>query len=176
MGVGILYGKEKWLNQMPPYQTGGEMIKKVSFEEASFNSLPYKFETGTPNVADVVGFDAAIKYLEQLGTEAIAETEDNLMEYALQQMKSMEGIEIYAPETTRAGVISFNLKGIHPFDAGTIIDQLGIAVRTGNHCAQPLMDLLGIQGTIRASFAFYNTSDEIDRLIEAIRTVQKMFG
>ena len=176
MGVGILYGKEKWLNQMPPYQTGGEMIKAVTFEETSFNELPYKFETGTPNVADVVGFEAAITYLETLGLDAIRKAEDELMEYALQQLNGRNGVEIFAPDAKRAGVISFNLKGIHPFDAGTIIDQLGIAVRTGNHCAQPLMHVLGIQGTIRASFAFYNTSPEIDRLIDAIRQVQKMFG
>ena len=176
MGVGILYGKEKWLDQMPPYQTGGEMIKEVTFEETSFNDLPYKFETGTPNVADVVGFEAAITYLESLGLDTIRKAEHELMEYGLQKLKGVDGIEIFARNAERAGVISFNLKGIHSFDAGTIIDQLGIAVRTGNHCAQPLMHVLGIQGTIRASFAFYNTSSEIDRLVDAIRQVQKMFG
>lgn len=175
MGVGILFGKEKWLEHMPPYQTGGEMIKDVSFEKTTFNELPFKFETGTPNVADMLGLESAIDYIEHLGIENIQATEKQLISYAMKQLKATEGVQILAPEANRAGVISFNIEGIHPYDAGTIIDQLGIAVRTGNHCAQPLMDLLGIQGTIRASFAFYNTSEEIDRLIEAIGTVQKMF-
>ncbi|MCD4695552.1 MAG: cysteine desulfurase, partial [Bacteroidales bacterium] len=176
MGVGILYGKKKWLNEMPPYQTGGEMIKSVTFENTTFNELPFKFETGTPNVADVIGFEAAIKYIQSIGMDEIMAYEQELTDYAITQLSKIKNLEIIAKNAPRAGVISFNLKNIHPYDAGTIIDKHGIAVRTGNHCAQPVMDIMNIQGTIRASFAFYNTREEIDRLSEAILTVQKMFG
>ena len=176
MGVGVLYGKEKWLDQMPPYQTGGEMIKSVTFEKSTFNELPFKFETGTPNVADVIGFNAAINYIQSIGMDTIIAYEDELMGYALEKLYSLENIQILANGASRAGVISFNLNDIHPYDAGTIIDKFGIAVRTGNHCAQPLMELLGITGNIRASFAFYNTKQEVDRLVEAILKVQEMFG
>lgn len=176
MGVGVLYGKEKWLDQMPPYQTGGEMIKSVTFEKSTFNELPFKFETGTPNVADVIGFNAAINYIQSIGMDTIIAYEDELMGYALEKLCSLENIQILANGASRAGVISFNLNDIHPYDAGTIIDKFGIAVRTGNHCAQPLMELLGITGNIRASFAFYNTKQEVDRLVEAILKVQEMFG
>jgi len=176
MGVGVMYGKEKWLNEMPPYQTGGEMIKTVTFEKTTFNELPFKFETGTPNVADVIGFDAAIKYIRSIGMHEIMAYEDELMKYAMERLQSSNNVEILAEKAPRAGVISFNLKGIHPYDAGTIIDKFGIAVRTGNHCAQPVMDLIGIPGTVRASLAFYNTKEEIDKLTEALVTVQQMFG
>jgi cysteine desulfurase/selenocysteine lyase len=176
MGVGVLFGKEKYLNEMPPYQTGGEMIKSVTFEKTTFNELPYKFETGTPNVADVIGFDAALKYIEGIGMDNIKHHESELMEYALEKLHSIEGIQIYADVAEKAGVISFNLKDIHPYDAGTIMDKFGIALRTGNHCAQPVMDSYKIPGTLRASFGLYNTKDEVDKLINAIGKVQVMFG
>jgi cysteine desulfurase / selenocysteine lyase len=175
MGVGVLYGKEELLEKMPPYQTGGEMIKTVTFEKTTFNDLPFKFETGTPNVADVIGFDAALNYLEELGLENIFDYETDLMNYATEEFQKMKGVQILGLMTKRAGVISFNLEGIHPYDAGTIIDKLGIALRTGNHCAQPVMDRLGIHGTMRASFAFYNTREEVDRLVNAIFKVKEMF-
>jgi len=176
MGVGVMYGKEKWLNEMPPYQTGGEMIKSVTFEKTTFNELPFKFETGTPNVADVIGFDTAIKYIQGIGMKEIMAYEDNLLSYAMDMLNGINKLKILANGAQRAGVISFNLNNIHPYDAGTIIDKFGIAVRTGNHCAQPVMDLLKLPGTIRASFAFYNTKEEVDRLVEAIKKVQKMFS
>jgi cysteine desulfurase/selenocysteine lyase len=176
MGVGVLYGKENWLNEMPPYQTGGEMIKSVTFEKTTFNELPFKFETGTPNVADVIGFETAIAYIESIGMNNIKAYEQELINYATLKLSENNNVEIMAEEAPRAGVVSFLIKDIHPYDAGTIIDRFGIAVRTGNHCAQPLMNLLGIQGTIRASFAFYNTKEEIDKLAEAIIKVQEMFG
>ena len=176
MGVGILYGKEKWLNEMPPYQTGGEMIKNVTFEKTTFNELPYKFETGTPNVADVIGFEAAIEYIESIGIVNIQTYEQELINYATHKLKTIDNVEILAENAPRAGVVSFLINDIHPYDAGMIIDKFGIALRTGNHCAQPLMHLLGIQGTIRASFAFYNTKEEIDKLAEAIVKVQEMFA
>jgi cysteine desulfurase/selenocysteine lyase len=176
MGVGILYGKEKLLNQMPPYQTGGEMIKSVTFEKTTFNELPFKFETGTPNVADVIGFDAALNYLEQIGLDKIFGYEKELLDYAAIELKKIDGLKIIGDIPEKAGVISFNLEGIHPYDAGTIIDKFGIALRTGNHCAQPVMDRLKIQGTMRASFAFYNTKEEVDRLVDAIKKVKEMFG
>lgn len=176
MGVGVLYGKERLLNEMPPYQTGGEMIKSVTFEKTTFNELPYKFETGTPNVADVIGFEAAIEYIESIGIYNIQEYEKKLLNYATLKLRQVNNVEILADNAPKAGVVSFLIKDIHPYDAGMIIDKFGIAVRTGNHCAQPLMDLLGIQGTIRASFAFYNTNEEVDKLVEAILKVQEMFG
>jgi len=176
MGVGVLYGKEALLEKMPPYQTGGEMIKTVTFEKTTFNELPFKFETGTPNVADVIGFDAALNYLEEIGLENIFEYEKELLDYATTRLKKLEGLEIIGDVPNKAGVISFNLAGIHPYDAGTILDKFGIAVRTGNHCAQPVMDRLKIQGTMRASFAFYNTKEEVDMLLEALKKVKEMFG
>ena len=176
MGVGILYGKEAYLNAMPPYQTGGEMIKTVTFEKTTFNELPYKFETGTPNVADVIGFDAALSYLEGIGMNNIKSHESDLMTYAIEKLNSIDGIRIYGEETNKAGVISFNISDIHPYDAGTIIDKFGIALRTGNHCAQPVMDSYQIQGTLRASFGLYNTKEEVDKMIDAISKVQVMFG
>lgn len=176
MGVGILYGKEKLLNQIPPYQTGGEMIKNVTFEKTTFNDLPFKFETGTPNVADVIGFDSALNYLEEVGLENIFGYEKELLDYATHELRKIDGLQIIGDIPGKAGVISFNLENIHPYDAGTIIDKFGIAIRTGNHCAQPVMDRLKKQGTMRASFAFYNTKEEVDRLVEAIKKVKEMFG
>lgn len=176
MGVGVLYGKEELLNNMPPYQTGGEMIKTVTFEKTTFNELPFKFETGTPNVADVIGFDSALNYLEIIGFDKIQKYESDLLDYATNKLKSIPGLKIYGDVPNKASVISFNLEDIHPYDAGTIIDKFGIAVRTGNHCAQPVMDQLGITGTLRASFAFYNTFEEVDKLVEAIYTVKQMFA
>lgn len=175
MGIGVLYGKEKWLEELPPYQTGGEMIENVTFEKTTFNGLPFKFETGTPNVADVIGFEAALEYIKGIGIEKIKAYEEELTDYALKKLNEIEGMEIIGPHIKRAGVISFNLKDIHPYDAGTIIDRYGIAVRTGNHCAQPVMDYLQLPGTIRASFAFYNTKEEVDRLVEALLKVKEMF-
>jgi len=175
MGVGFLYGKEKYLEQMPPYQTGGEMIKTVTFEKTTFNELPYKFETGTPNVADVIGFAAAIDYINQTGMTEIIKYEDELLEYLHQKLNTLNNIQILADVPDKAGVVSFNLNNIHAYDAGTIIDKFGIAVRTGNHCAQPIMDRFGIPGTIRASLAFYNTREEVDKLIEALEKVMEMF-
>ncbi|MBN2174408.1 MAG: cysteine desulfurase [Bacteroidales bacterium] len=176
MGVGILYGREKFLEQMPPYQTGGEMIKSVTFENTTFNELPFKFETGTPNVAGVIGFGAALEYIKKIGMPDIISYEDDLLKYALKKLNNLDYLQIYGNSQERAGVISFNLKDIHPYDAGTIIDKFGIAVRTGNHCAQPVMDFLGTTGTIRASMAFYNTREEVDRLLVAIEKVKEMFG
>ncbi len=176
MGVGILYGKENYLNKMPPYQTGGEMIKTVTFEKTTFNELPYKFETGTPNVADVIGFDAALSYLEGIGMNNIKAYESELMQYAIEKLTSIEGIRIYGDNKHKAGVISFNIEDIHPYDAGTIIDKFGIALRTGNHCAQPVMDSYHIPGTLRASFGLYNTTAEVDKLVEALHKVKLMFG
>ena len=176
MGVGVLYGKEKWLMEMPPYQTGGEMIKTVTFEKTTFNDLPFKIESGTPNVADVIGLEAAIQYIRNIGMKSIIAYEEQLQGYAMKTLGGIDRLEIIAAGAPRAGVISFNLNDVHPYDAGTIIDRFGIAVRTGNHCAQPVMDLMNLPGTIRASFAFYNTKEEVDRLAEAILKVQEMFG
>ncbi len=175
MGIGILYGKEELLNQMPPYQGGGEMIKTVTFAKTTYNELPYKFEAGTPSVGDVIGLDVAIKYVQKLGMENIAKYEDDLLQYCTQELLKIEGVSIIGTAAQKTSVVSFMIKNIHPYDAGTIIDKLGIAVRTGHHCAQPVMDHFKIPGTIRASFAFYNTKEEIDRLIAAVKQVKEMF-
>ncbi|MCD4791582.1 MAG: cysteine desulfurase [Bacteroidales bacterium] len=176
MGVGVLYGKEKYLEEMPPYQTGGEMIKTVTFKKTTFNELPFKFETGTPNVADVIGFGSAINYIKKIGIENIIRYEKELLKHATEMLSGIQGLRIYGEAKKKAGVISFLLKDIHPYDAGIIIDKLSIAVRTGQHCAQPVMDRFDIPGTIRASFAFYNTKEEVDKLVQAILKVQEMFG
>ena len=175
-GVGVVYGKEKWLEQMPPYQSGGEMIKSVSFEKSTFNELPFKFEAGTPNVADVIAFRTAIEFIEETGYEIIASQEENLLQYATEKLNTFESLEIYGKAKNKSAVISFNLKGIHHYDAGVILDKLGIAVRTGHHCTQPLMDFFRIPGTIRASFAVYNTKEEIDYFIEALTKTQQMLS
>lgn len=174
MGIGVMYGKAQWLNQMAPYQGGGEMIKTVTLEKTTYNELPFKFEAGTPSVGDTLGLKAAIDYMNSIGIEAIAQREDELLAYATQRLSAIDGLEIIGTAKQKTAVISFILKGIHPYDAGFIIDKMGIAVRTGHHCTQPIMDKLGIPGTIRASFAFYNTMEEIDRLVEAVHKAQSM--
>lgn len=173
-GTGILYGKEKWLNQLPPYQGGGEMIKEVSFEKTTYACLPHKFEAGTPNIAGGIVLATAVDYLNDIGFDNIIAYEHELLEYATERLKELDGIEFYGTTKEKAAVISFNFKGIHPYDVGSIIDKLGIAVRTGHHCAQPIMDYFGIPGTIRASFAFYNTKEEIDRMIAALKKALMM--
>lgn len=175
MGVGILYGKEKWLNAMLPYQLGGEMVDQVSFEKTTFNELPFKFEAGTPNVEAVLGLDAALAYVKEIGIEKIAEYEHELLEYATQEILKIEGVRIIGTAKEKASVLSFLIGDIHPYDAGMIIDKLGIAVRTGHHCAQPILDHFNIPGTIRASFSMYNTKEEIDQLMKAIVQVKNMF-
>lgn len=176
MGVGVLYGKEHWLEQMPPYQGGGEMIKLVTFEKTTYNDLPYKFEAGTPNVGDVLGLEAALKFISYVRIEEIAEHENALMAYAMHQLETLDNIRFIGTAAHKASVISFLFTDIHPYDTGTILDKMGIAVRTGNHCAQPVMDFFEIPGTVRASFAVYNTMEEIDIMINALKKVREMFG
>ncbi len=175
-GVGILYGKKEWLEKLPPYQGGGEMIKEVSFEKTTYADLPHKFEAGTPNIAGGIAFGAAIDYLNGIGFDKIKEYENNLLEYATKRLLEIEGLKIYGTAEKKTSVISFNLEGIHPYDVGTIVDKLGIAVRTGHHCAQPVMEFYAIPGTVRASIAFYNTKEEIDRLVEAVQKAKMMLS
>ena len=174
-GVGVLYGKRKWLEQMPPYQGGGEMIGHVSFEGTTFNELPFKFEAGTPDFVGTTGLMTALDYVSGIGMEQIAAYEDFLTQYALQQLRQIPGMKIFGNSEHHGAVISFQVGDIHHFDMGTLLDRLGIAVRTGHHCAQPLMHRLGVEGTVRASFSFYNTVDEIDALVAGISRVSKMF-
>lgn len=174
-GVGVLYGKKELLEQLPPYQGGGEMISEVKFSGTTYNELPYKFEAGTPNISGVIAFGAAIDYLQNIGFENLAAWEHELLEYATAQLLAIPGLQIYGTQAEKSGVISFNVEGVHFFDLGTMLDKFGIAVRTGHHCADPLMDHFGIQGTVRASFAFYNTKAEIDIFVEALRKVIAMF-
>jgi cysteine desulfurase / selenocysteine lyase len=176
MGVGVLYGKEKLLNELPPYQGGGEMIKTVSFEKTTYNELPYKFEAGTPNVGDVIAFKQAIDFILDIGYERISDMESSLLDYATHELLKIEELRIVGTAVNKASVVSFLPGNIHPYDAGIILDKLGIAVRTGNHCTQPLMDFYKIPGTVRASFAIYNTKEEIDILIEALKKVKIMFA
>ncbi|NNL02939.1 MAG: cysteine desulfurase [Eudoraea sp.] len=175
-GVGILYGKEEWLKKLPPYQGGGEMIAEVTFEKTTYADLPHKFEAGTPNICGGIAFGAAIDYMNSLGYEAIASYEKELLEYATEELKSIKGLKIYGTSQHKTSVISFNVEGIHPYDIGTILDKLGIAVRTGHHCAQPIMDYYNIPGTIRASFSFYNTKDEVDILVEGVKKAKQMLS
>lgn len=168
-GVGMLYGKESWLKNLPPYQGGGEMIKDVTFEKTTYADLPFKFEAGTPNIADVIGFGVALKYLNEMGFENIAAYENELLEFATTALESIPGLQIIGTATDKAAVISFILDGIHPLDVGSIIDKLGIAIRTGQHCTQPLMECFNITGTMRISFAFYNTKEEISTFIIALK-------
>ena len=175
-GTGILYGKEEWLNKLPPYQGGGEMIASVSFEKTTYAELPHKFEAGTPNIAGGIVLGTAIDYLNEIGFENIAAYEHELLEYGTKRLLEIEGLKIYGTASQKTSVISFNLDGIHPYDVGTIIDKLGIAVRTGHHCAQPIMDFYQIPGTLRASFAFYNTKEEIDALVEAVKKAKLMLS
>lgn len=174
-GIGVLYGKETWLDKLPPYQGGGEMIQNVSFEKTTFNVLPFKFEAGTPDYIGTTAFAKAIDYVEALGLENIAAYEHELLTYATQEMKSIKGMRIIGEAEQKSGVISFLVGDIHHFDMGTLLDRLGIAVRTGHHCAEPLMRRMGIEGTVRASFGLYNTKEEINILIEGIKRVQTMF-
>jgi len=177
-GIGALYGKEELLLQLPPYQGGGEMIKEVHFEESTYADLPYKFEAGTPNICGGIAFGVTIDYIQQLGMEAIATHEHKLLEYAIAKLQNIEGITLYGNDdlSKRTAVISFNLQNIHPYDVGVILDQFGIAVRTGHHCTQPIMDFYCIPGTVRASFAVYNTFEEIDTFVEAVKKAQKMLS
>lgn len=175
-GIGILYGKEEWLRKLPPYQGGGEMIATVTFEKTTYADLPHKFEAGTPNIADGIVLGTAIDYLNAIGFDNIAKYEHELLEYATQKLLEIEGLKIFGTAKEKTSVISFNIDGIHPYDIGTIIDKLGIAVRTGHHCAQPIMDFFQIPGTIRASFAFYNTKEEIDAMVEAVKKAQMMLS
>lgn len=175
-GVGVLYGKEEWLDRLPPYQGGGEMIQNVSFEKTTFNTLPFKFEAGTPDYVGTTALARALDYVSSIGIEAIAAHEHELTQYAMKRMKEIEGLRIFGEAEQKEGVISFLVKDIHHFDMGTLLDRLGIAVRTGHHCAEPLMHRLGIEGTVRASFALYNTFEEVDLLVEGINRVSKMFG
>lgn len=175
-GTGILYGKEKWLNDMPPFMGGGSMIKKVTFEKTTYNELPHKFEPGTPHIAGGIGLGAAVDYIQSIGYEAIGAQESALLEYATKSLEQVPEIRIIGQAAHKAGVISFLIGDIHPYDAGTILDRMGVAIRTGHHCTQPLMDRYGIPGTMRASFAFYNTFEEIDRMMEGIQRVRQMFS
>ncbi len=174
MGIGVLYGRETWLRRLPPYQFGGEMIEKVTFEESTFNVLPYKYEAGTPNVAGAIGLEAALRYVRQIGIEEIDIHEKQLLAAATSQLEQIEGVRIFGTAKEKAGVLSFLINGIHPYDLGTLLDQMGVAVRTGHHCAEPLMDTLGITGTVRASFGMYNTLEEVDIFIKAVKQAVKM--
>ena len=173
-GTGILYGKENWLNRLPPYQGGGEMIAIVTFEKTTYADLPHKFEAGTPNIAGGIVLGTAIDYMNSVGFENIAQQELDLLDYATQKLLEIDGLKIFGTAKQKTSVISFNIEGIHPYDIGTIIDKKGIAVRTGHHCAQPIMDFYQIPGTIRASFAFYNTKEEIDIMVDAILKAKAM--
>lgn len=168
-GVGMLYGKAEHLRELPPYQGGGEMIAEVTFEKTTYADLPHKFEAGTPNIAGGIAFGAALDYVNSIGLEAIATYEASLLAYATAALEQLPGITIYAKDVEKVAVLSFNVQGLHPYDVGSILDKMGIAVRTGHHCAQPIMDYFEIPGTIRASFAFYNTKEEIDRMVEALK-------
>lgn len=175
-GIGVLYGKEEWLNDMPPYHGGGEMIESCTFEETTYNALPFKFEAGTPNIADTIAFGAAIDWINQVGIENIAAWEHELLKYANAKLSEIEGIRFIGQAENKASVISFLVGDIHPYDMGTILDQLGIAVRTGHHCTQPLMDNYQIPGTVRASFAVYNSKEEIDQFVAAVKRAVMMLS
>lgn len=175
-GTGVLYGKEKWLDRMPPWQGGGEMIKTVTLETSTFNELPFKFEAGTPDYVGVIGLGAAIDYIEGIGREVIRRYEGDLYAYAFDRLSAVEDIRIYGTAPVRGSLVSFLLGNIHPFDTGMLLDKMGIAVRTGHHCAQPLMDRFAIPGTVRASFALYNTREEVDILVAALAKVRQLFG
>ncbi|MDR7369637.1 cysteine desulfurase [Flavobacterium aquidurense] len=175
-GTGILYGKEAWLNKLPPYQGGGEMIKEVTFEKTTYADLPHKFEAGTPNIAGGIVLGTAIDYLNNIGFDNIQQYEHELLDHATKRLLEIEGLRIYGTGKNKASVVSFNIDGIHPYDVGSIIDKLGIAVRTGHHCAQPIMNFFCIPGTIRASFSFYNTKEEIDAMVEAVKKAKTMLS
>ncbi len=174
-GVGVLYGKEKWLNAIPPYQGGGEMISSVSFEKTTFNELPFKFEAGTPDFVGTSALASALNYVSEIGIDNIADYEHELLEYATEKLLAIPGLRIFGNAKNKSSVISFLVDGVHPYDMGTLLDKMGIAVRTGHHCAEPLMRYFSIEGTVRASFAFYNTKEEVDILVAAIERLVKMF-
>ncbi len=173
-GVGMLYGKEEWLQQLPPYQGGGEMIAEVTFEKTTYADLPHKFEAGTPNICGGIAFGAALDYMNAIGFDAIATYEHELLEYATRKLLEIDGLRIYGTAKNKTAVISFNIEGVHPYDIGSILDKLGIAVRTGHHCAQPIMDFFKIPGTVRASFCFYNTKEEVDVLVDGVNRAKNM--
>jgi cysteine desulfurase/selenocysteine lyase len=173
-GIGMLYGKEKWLNKLPPYQGGGEMIDEVTFEKTTYADLPHKFEAGTPNICGGIAFSAALDYMNTIGFEAIGSYEDELLQYATEKLTQIKGLRIYGENKYKTAVISFNIDSIHPYDVGTLLDKMCIAVRTGHHCAQPIMDYYKIPGTIRASFAFYNTKDEVDIFVNGVQRAVAM--
>jgi cysteine desulfurase / selenocysteine lyase len=176
MGIGVLYGKAHLLEAMPPYQGGGDMISSVTFEKTTYNKLPFKFEAGTPDVAGAIGLGAAVEYLNEIGIDNITKYEHELLAYATEKLSANSGVRIIGTAAERAGVISFVIENVHPHDVGTILDQEGIAIRTGHHCAQPIMDRFGIPATARASFAFYNTKEEVDALVNGIKKVQEVFA
>lgn len=173
-GIGMLYGKEEWLRKLPPYQGGGEMIDQVTFEKTTYADLPHKFEAGTPNIAGGVGFGAAIDYMNSIGFDAIATHENELLQHATAKLSHIEGLRIYGNVSHKVAVISFNVEGLHPYDIGTLLDKMGIAVRTGHHCCQPIMDFYKIPGTVRASFAFYNTHEEVERFASGVEKAVSM--
>ena len=175
-GIGILYGKEKWLNEMPPYQGGGEMIKTVTFEKTTYNVLPFKFEAGTPNIADTIGLGAAVDFINKTGLDNIREREQQLFSYAVDGLQSIDELRFIGEAKERAAAISFQVGNYHPFDVGEILDKQGIAVRTGHHCTEPLMNFFKIPGTVRASFAFYNTTEEIDKLVKGLKKAAMLLG
>ena len=175
-GIGVLYGKEQLLEEMPPWQGGGDMIRSVTFEKTTYNDLPYKFEAGTPDIAGVIGLDAAIDYLDQIGMDAVAAHEHDLLEYGTRALESISGLRLIGTAREKAGVLSFVIDGVHPHDAGTILDREGVAVRAGHHCAQPVMDRFGVSATTRASLAFYNTKEDIDALVAGIQKVKEIFA
>ncbi len=174
-GVGVLYGKEEWLNALPPYQGGGEMIENVTFEKTTFNKLPFKFEAGTPDFVGTTALATALNYVASIGLDNISQYEQELLDYATEKLQALPGIRIIGTAKQKSSVISFLIGDIHPYDVGTLLDKMGIAVRTGHHCAEPLMHVMGVEGTIRASFAFYNTKEEIDILIKGLERIIKMF-
>lgn len=174
MGVGALFGKSAWLDRLPPYQYGGEMISNVTFGKTTFNELPYKYEAGTPNVAGALGMEAALRYIEKIGINKIREYEDGLLTHATERISEIEGVRIIGKANEKTAVLSFVINGVHPYDIGTLLDQMGIAIRTGNHCAQPLVEYLGLTGTIRASFGIYNTHQEVDAFIDALKKAVNM--
>ena len=173
-GIGMLYGKEEWLHKLPPYQGGGEMIDQVTFEKTTYADLPHKFEAGTPNIAGGVGFGAAVDYMNRIGFDAIAAHENDLLQHATEKLIKIEGLRIYGDVQNKVAVISFNVDGLHPYDIGTLLDKMGIAVRTGHHCCQPIMDFYQIPGTVRASFAFYNTHEEVERFVAGVEKAVSM--
>jgi cysteine desulfurase/selenocysteine lyase len=175
-GVGMLYGKQEWLEKLPPYQGGGEMIETVTFEKTTYAGLPHKFEAGTPNICGGIAFGVALDYMNSIGFEAIRNYENELLKDATEKLLQIDGLKIYGDTTEKTSVISFNIEGIHPYDIGAILDKLGIAVRTGHHCAQPIMDFYQIPGTVRASFSFYNTKEEVDIFIEGVKKAKMMLS